>query len=120
MDITQSSGMQQSQADSVYRALPVSQTSSPTTGQTVNITATNKDVNYWATPAGAIAALTISLPADGVTQLGQIITYGSSQAVAALTVNVSGGTIFGVIGNLAIGDFYAVQKVSANTWARKL
>lgn len=112
--------MTPSTANNLYRALPVSQTASPATGATVNVTSTNSDVNLWLTPAGTLATLTITLPADANTQIGQIITYGSSTAIAALTVSVSGGTIFGVIGNLSIGDFYAVQKVSANTWARKL
>lgn len=109
--------MTSSQASGQFRALPVNQNATPTTGQTVNITATDRDVNLWLSPAGTLATLTITLPADGVTQVGQTIRIGSSQIITLLTIN-GATTIYNAVGNIAIGDNFTFEKVAANTWSR--
>ena len=110
-------GISISQANGLYRSLPVQQNVTPTTGQTINVTATSSDINIWLSPAGTLATLTITLPADGVTQVGQTVRIGSSQIITLLTIN-GATTIFNAPGNLAIGDNFTIEKVAANTWSR--
>lgn len=110
-------GMTAAVANGIYRQLPVNQNATPTTGQTVNVTATDRDVNLWLAPAGTLAALTVTLPADGVTQVGQTVRIGSSQIITLLTIN-GATTIYNAVGNLAIGDNFSYEKVAANTWSR--
>lgn len=110
-------GMSPSTATGMFRQLPINQNASPTTGQTVSITATDRDVNLWLSPAGTIAAVTITLPADGVSQIGQVVRIGSSQIVTLVTIN-GATTIFNSPGNLAVGDNFSIEKVAANTWSR--
>lgn len=104
-------------ASAAQAYLPQIQTASPTTGQTVVFTADDKDRTLWLTPAGALAALTITFPTDGASRLGQIVRLGSSQVITALTLG--GATILNTAATLAsAGDMYSFQKVAANTWAR--
>lgn len=115
--MNRSGGLSVAQAAALFRALPVSQNVTPTNGQTINVTPTSSDVNLWLSPAGTLATLTITLPADNVSQIGQMVRIGTSQVVTLLTIN-GATTIFNAPGNLAIGDNFTIEKVAANTWSR--
>lgn len=88
----------------------------PTTGQTVVATPDNNDRIMWITPAGTLAALTITFPADATSQLGQIFGFGSTQIVTVLTL--SGATILNGLTALAVNDAKQFVKVAAGTWAK--
>lgn len=110
-------GVSLATANSLYRAVPTIQNATPTAGQTVNITATSSDVVVWLTPAGTLATLTIALPSDGSTQIGQIIRVSTNQLITLLTVN--GATnLFNLPTTLALGGNFNLLKVAANTWVR--
>lgn len=95
------------------------QTASPTTGQTVNMTNSSFTGFLYLTPAGTIAALTVALPAEANSILGQVRRITTSQAITALTLTQQGGgqTILGAPAGLTAGQTIAVMKVAANTWA---
>lgn len=92
------------------------QQASPTTGQTVTMTADDKDRTLILTPAGALLALTVAFPADATSRLGQLVVITSSQAITTLTA--SGATVSGLVAALVGGDSFTYQKVAANTWRR--
>lgn len=60
-------------------------------------------------PTGAFAAGTITLPPVASCFDGQEILVGSSQSIAALTVNGNGGTLLGTPGALGIGSFFTIR-----------
>jgi len=78
----------------VALAQTVTQTT-PLTGNTISV-GNYVDQSHFITPAGTLAALTITLPAAANSRLGQVVKVWITQAITALTVNVSGGgTILG-------------------------
>lgn len=91
------------------------QTASPTTGQTVAATSDDKDRTLVLTPAGTLAALTITFPTNAASRLGQVLCITTSQAITALSVT-AGQTITGVPAGLAANDFITFQKIAASTW----
>lgn len=93
------------------------QLATPTTGQTVVMTADNRDRILWLTPAGTIAALTVTLPTEATSRIGQRALIGTSQAITALTVN-GATTIYNASLSPVIGDTFEYIKVAANTWAK--
>lgn len=95
------------------------QTATPTTGQTVVMTSDSANRTIWLTPAGPLLALTVTLPSDANSVLGQIVRIGSTQVVTTLTINGAGG-ILNPVTTLAANDLFSFQKVAANTWARLL
>lgn len=108
-------GISQAVADGRYQALGTVKNVSPTTGQTAAFDNASADQVLYITPAGALAALTISLPSDASSRLGQRAVFACSQAVTALTVNGS-TNIANPPANLNANDCFAFIKVAANTW----
>lgn len=96
-------------------------TGSPLTATTVAFNASTQDQVAYLTPAGALAALTVNVPADAASLLGQQCLLVSTQAVTALTLGQTGGgaTILGGITALAAGVPITLTKVAANTWSAK-
>jgi len=94
-----------------------SQTASPSTGQTVTIAETPKDVDLWMSPAGLIASATVALPTTGA--IGQIVTIGSSQVVTTLSIT-GAASILNPLNTLNSGDSFQMKKVNATTWTRLL
>ncbi len=92
------------------------ETSVPTTGTTFTMVDDNRDGGYWATPAGTIAALTVTLPSEANSRIGQRRFVGSSQIITTLTVN-GATTIYGAPTTLAAGGGFTLTKVATNTWA---
>lgn len=96
------------------RSVPAVQYSAPTTGSTVTVN-TNGFVRLLLNPAGALLALTITLP--GSPSDGDVAELASSQAVTTLTMN--GGTIIGPLTTLAIGTFAKYTfSTTAASWFR--
>lgn len=94
----------------------VIQTATPAAGQTVAMTADSNDRTLYLTPAGTLATLTVTMPADATSRLGQIARVASTQGVTLFTIN--GGTILNLVSSLNAGDCVTYQKVAANTWIR--
>jgi hypothetical protein len=90
----------------------------PTTGQTVAATSDNRDRMLTLTPAGTLAALTITFPTDAASRIGQQLCITTSQAITALTAT-AGPTIGGFPSAASANDFFVFQKVAANTWRRR-
>lgn len=99
-------------------AAMVIQSASPTTGQTVVMTADSNDRLLDLTPAGTLATLTVTMPADATSRLGQLACIASTQAVTTLTLN--GGTVVNTVSSLNAGDCVTFQKRTANTWVRRI
>lgn len=95
------------------------QTASPTTGQTVAATSDDKDRTLVLTPAGTLAALTITFPSNAASRLGQRFSVTTSQAITALSIT-AGQTITGAPTTLAANDFITFQKIAASTWRRRM
>jgi hypothetical protein len=67
----------------------------PVTGQTITVTDDGLDRWMKFIPAGTLATLTVTLPADENCTDGQQILVTSTTAVTALTVNGNGATVNG-------------------------
>lgn len=94
----------------------VAQTSTPTTGNTVTFAKGPQDTNLYVTPAGTLAALTIALPGETQTRIGQVLNITCSQIITALTVN-GATTIYNAPASLSAGQSFQVTKLAANVWA---
>lgn len=97
---------------------PSVQHASPLSGDTVVMNNTQRVNTLWLTPAGALATLTITLPNDVSTELGQIVFIGSTKAVAALTIN-GASVIFNAATSLLANELLSFQKIDLDTWVRK-
>lgn len=92
-----------------------SQTFSPTTGSTVNYINSSGDLDLFLTPAGTLAALTVTLPSDVSSRIGQICTFACTQDVTTLTIN---GALFiqNNVTSLVSDQVVNLKKYAANTW----
>lgn len=91
----------------------------PVTGGTVSVTNTAMNGLTVVNPAGALATLTVNLPADGVSRIGQIERIAFLKTITALTIGVTGGgTAAGAPTSALPNDNFGFQKVAANTWTR--
>lgn len=91
---------------------------SPVAAATVVMTADRRDETAYLTPAGTLATLTVTLPANATSQLGQFARITTTQTLTALTVN-GAGTILNNPTTLTAGTTVAFQKVANDTWARQ-
>lgn len=91
---------------------------SPLTAASLTFNALGNDEELYLTPAGTIAALTITFPTDALSRIGQQIGFTSTQIVTALTLTLPGSvTIVGTSPTaLAANSRYIFIKVAANTW----
>lgn len=89
-------------------------TSSPTTGATVTLPDQTQDMTAYITPAGTLVGLTIALPSDLVTVVGQIIRVFITQAITTLTL----ANIAPALASVSLNGSFTLQKVAANTWIR--
>lgn len=98
------------------------QSSSPASGATVAMPDDGASGTLYLTPAGTIAALTVNLPSNAKSVVGQRKQFISSQTVTALTVAQTGGGLVSVGIPTTIGPAapFTLQKVAANTWALAL
>lgn len=91
----------------------------PIAGGTVAITNTGMNGLTVVNPAGVLATLTVNLPADSVSKIGQIERIAFLKAITLLTLGVTGGgSILNAITSAALNDNVGYQKVAANTWIK--
>lgn len=93
----------------------------PLTGATLAFNLLSQDQTIFASPAGTLAALTVDLPPDAQSRLGQICRLVSTQTTTSLTITGAGPspTIIGTNPTAGVANTsYAFQKVGANTWLR--
>lgn len=110
-----SSGMQQVTADALYAAKNTTVKLVPTTGQTVVFANNSIDQTTYLAPAGPLATLTVTIPSEATSRIGQRITLCTSQNIVALTFN-GATTIMNTITSLTASDCFTFQKIDANTW----
>jgi len=91
----------------------------PSAGQTVTVTDDGLDRWMKFIPAGTLATLTVTLPADESTSDGQQILVTSTEAVTALTVNGNGATVNGAPSSLSADGFFTLRYNALDTaWYR--
>lgn len=96
-------------------AKPAQQFSAPTTGATVVVE--TGDTWLLVTPAGTLAALTITLPTDRTD--GEIVRVISTQILTALTVGGAGTSVAGAPTTLAANGFFEMAySATLNSWFR--
>lgn len=101
----------------IYDTKPLVTVVTPTTGQTVSITNDSIDRVLWLTPAGTLLALTVNLPSEATSVIGQVVRIGTTAAITTLTV--AGATnILNTVTTLALNGVVSFVKVAANTWVR--
>ena len=98
----------------VYETKPSVLSYTPTTGQTITIPDLPQDMFVYIAPAGLLLALTIVLPTDAMSFVGQTIRVFCTQPVTALTIN----PVTPVLSSLALNGGFTLQKVTSNSWAR--
>lgn len=111
-----SSGITSASAAASAAALTDFQTATPTTGQTVVMNDNTLDGVLYLTPAGTLATLTVTLPTNANSRLGQIRRLSTTQELTGLTIN--GGTVLNSPTTLTANGTVAFQKVAASTWMR--
>jgi len=89
----------------------------PSTGGTVTVTNTGLTGLTVVNPAGTLATLSITLPADANSTIGQVERIAFLKSITALTIN-GATTILGAPVSAVLGDNIGFQKVAANTWTR--
>lgn len=94
---------------------PYVKTASPTTGQTVGFDNVSADHTFYLTPAGALATLTVSLPSNATSTLGQTVTLATSQTLTALTIN-GAASIINNVTTLLGSATVSFRKVANDTW----
>jgi len=112
-------GLTGSDASALVPSFDANQAASPTTGQTVVLTNSNLDGSCAITPAGTLAALTITLPSEANSRINQERDIWISQAITALTIN-GATTIVGNITTSIANAWISAKKVAANTWVLRV
>lgn len=93
------------------------QNAAPATGQIVVMEDSAKNGTLYMMPALLLAALTVTLPSEANSVIGQVRRIATTKAITVLTVN-GATTILGNVGSMALGDCISFHKIAANTWAR--
>lgn len=87
----------------------------PNSGDTIQMADTALDGTLLIAPAAALASLTIILPTEAKSRLGQIRRIATTKAISALTL--TGATsIMNTVSSLNGGDCVQYEKVDSNTW----
>ena len=108
------------QANLTFESAFASQYSSPLTGATVQVTDGSSNVHLMLSPAGTLAALTISLPAVANLVDKQEVLVTSTQALTSLTISANGASnVFGAPTTLSAGGFFRFKYDSnQSNWNR--
>jgi len=94
---------------------------SPSDGQTITAPPSDKVINILdLTPANDLAALTINLPAESQSKVGQRYFVRSSRQIDSVTFQCSGGTVDNWLVMMSSGDCVDFTKSKANTWSRSV
>lgn len=101
-------------------SLPPTQylSATPTTGQTVFFNDNGQDQVLYINPAGPLLTLTITVPSNSNSRLGQRIYFCISQAITTLTFG--GGSILNTINTVTGNELVCFVKVADNLWAQQL
>lgn len=99
-------------------ATRVVQPATPATGATVIVQDGQNNVLVNLTPAGTLASLTVQLPTDAGSFIGQEVHIATTKAVTLLTVS-GATTIYNPLTVLQPGDVFVMEKIATNTWARQ-
>lgn len=91
---------------------------SPASGDTVTLTQNHFDGTHGFAPAGTLATLTVVLPADAVSIVGQRRTIATSQTITSLSITSSGASILGTVTTLPLYTSVTFQKMAAGFWQR--
>lgn len=104
----------------LYKSETVIQTDAPLTGTTVVCTDADSDLHLVLTPAGTLAALTITLPTNANSRVGQKVSISSSAILTSLTISGSGLTIANAPTTFAsvVTAYCTLQKVASGAWRR--
>jgi len=101
---------------------PTVTVATPATGATINFNSGGQDETLFLDHSGTIANLTVVLPTNATSVVGQTLRVFARSAVTALTVTATSQTVYSASlaspNNLAATTGVAWQKVAANTWAR--
>lgn len=89
---------------------------SPATGDTVESDAGDRDSLLWVQPGVPLNSLTIILPPNVESNVGQIIYIGSSRNVGELTIG-GADIIYSAPIAFSAGDLLFALKVDNNVWA---
>lgn len=108
---------------SIYGGSPpgsgrVQQAASPASGATVVVQDGTNNILVNLTPATLLALLTVQLPSDAGSFIGEEIHIATTKAVTALTIS-GAVTIYNPLTTLQPGDVFVMEKIGANTWARQ-
>lgn len=97
------------------------QTFTPSTGGTVSASDSSIDQFLIINPATSLASLSLNLPSNASSRIGQLIGITCSQSVASVTLNQIGGgaSLLSAPAAFLPGDYYLVTKTLANTWTFK-
>lgn len=87
----------------------------PVTGANVQMTDNALDGTLYINPAAALANLTITLPSDANSRLGQIRRIATNKAIASLTLT-GAASIMNAVTSMSGGDCVQFQKIDSNTW----
>ena len=92
-----------------------------TAGSTVALADAPVNQTLYLKPAATLATLTVNLPSNANSKLGQECKIVSTQALTALTIGQIGGgaTILGAPAGMTGGQTLIATKVEANVWAVK-
>lgn len=91
----------------------------PASGDTVILPNDNRNMMVWLEPAAGLAALTVQLPLDVSTEVGQSIVIRSSQTITTLTIAAAaadGATTIYAPTNIAAGIPVTIQKQATKKW----
>lgn len=102
---------------SATRLAPIVTKSVPTNGQTVAAATGSISSTVFLAPATTLATLTVSLPADANSQLGDVVTIATSKTLTLLTIN-GAANIMNSVTVLAVNESASFQKVDTDTWVR--
>lgn len=94
---------------------------SPTEGQAITAPPSNKVINILdLTPAADLSAITISLPVESQSNVGQRYFVRSSRQIDSVTFRCVGGTVDNWLVMMSSGDCVDFTKSKANTWSRSV
>lgn len=92
------------------------QTFTPTSGQTLEMGQNPRDMTLVILGSAPLASLTVALPAEAVSQIGQIVRVAATVAIDEFTL--SNGSVLNAPAQLFDGDAIALQKIEETTWIR--
>lgn len=98
------------------------QTIVPISGDTISMDDNSLNGGLYINPAGTLATLTVNLPSNVASALGQTRTITSAKTLTVITTNQIGGgvTLLNPVLSMTAGDSVTYRKVAANLWARDL